>query len=165
MTSSPPPPPADFGAEGSDPVVTDSRIVAIEAALRADEMHDVPLALMARVLEAVRAEPAATASPRALSRGARLARVAAAVVAAALGAHVALDGGSAVAAISRVSPPLLSVPAPLDLRGQALPELSLPSLDGLAGGAGDPTALLLAGAIAFVGGVGLAWRRARGSPS
>jgi hypothetical protein len=147
-----------------DPVLAArlARAEAIEAALRADGMLPAPLSLMGRVLADVRAEPAGDAVPARVplsSRG-RFARAAAAVVAAALGAHLAFDGGSALAALA---PPSLSVADVLSSRPTmpALPDLSLPRLDRLAPETGAPGVLLGAGGFAFAAGVLLAWRRTR----
>ena len=157
------------------------RAERLEAALSADGLLEVPLGLLAGVLDAVRREPFVDAVPAERlgvaaeririvdgRRRPSLARAAAAALAVALGAHLAFGGGDAGAALTA----LRDLPVPRafspDLRiegsepsaswgrvGEALPRLAqAPDLV-----PGSPGVLLATGAGLLVAGVVVAARR------
>ena len=152
---------------------------AIEQALRADGLLPVPLTFLPNVMAAVRVEPRFGAVPAAHAWTGRrsLLRAAAAALAIALGAHLALGGGDAGAALTTIRDlPLPAALAPdLGLLDEgdrstardkpwhsvadAVPRLSdAPDLV-----PGSPGALLAAGAGLLAAGILLAAKRSVGS--
>lgn len=153
----------------------------LEASLRQEELLPVPLAMLADVLERVRAEPAPSWSlrpehpaVRALSQTQRALRVAAALLLAAVGLWVTIGGFEPVAAtagtIAAATPSAIREPSWLTSVSGAD---HLPSIDGLLGKGRDVASLTAAvpehvpvglvgwllGSVAFLAaGLGLAWK-------